>query len=275
MDDIIQYNKKRWEQLAGANVLYSRPALDLDPRSARELLDPYHIMGDVRDKEVLCLASGGGQQSVAFALLGARVTVYDLSETQLERDRTAAAHYGLAVKIVQGDMQDLSAFAGRSFDLVWQPYSINFVPNARRIFGEVARVLRPGGLYRLDFANPFTTGIDEREWNGAAYPLNLPYVDGAEIIFNDPDWEIWDDAGNCARVPGPREFRHTLSTVVNGLVELGFILLGLWEWMGQEAGGAPGEQAEPGTWEHFIQVAPPWFHMWLAYRPDFLGKHGA
>ena len=41
--------------------------------------------------DVLCLAAGGGQQSVAFALLGANVTVFDLSETQLEHDRLAAA----------------------------------------------------------------------------------------------------------------------------------------------------------------------------------------
>ena len=35
---------------------------------------------------VLCLACGGGQQSVALALLNANVTVFDLSEGQLDRD---------------------------------------------------------------------------------------------------------------------------------------------------------------------------------------------
>src|SRR4051794_14785732 len=104
MDELGKYNKDRWEDLAAANVEYSRPLLDLTPDSARRLVDPYGVMGEVNDKQVLCLASGGGQQSVAFALLGAHVTVLDLSETQLERDRLSLARYGLSAALLQGDM---------------------------------------------------------------------------------------------------------------------------------------------------------------------------
>ncbi|MET0647531.1 MAG: class I SAM-dependent methyltransferase [Pyrinomonadaceae bacterium] len=57
---------------------------------------------------MLCLAGGGGRESACFALLGAAVTVFDLSPEQLERDRLAAAHYGTHVETVRGDMRDLS-----------------------------------------------------------------------------------------------------------------------------------------------------------------------
>lgn len=264
MDELARYNKERWEELARAGVVFSRPALDLDETSARLMLDPQGVLGEVQGKDVLCLAAGGGQQSAAFGLLGARVTVCDLSETQLERDREAAAHYGLSVRAVQGDMRDLSQFGAGSFDVVWQAHSLKFVPEARRVFGEVARVLRPGGLYRVDCANPFVGGIDERDWNGEAYPLSLPYVDGAETTPADPFWEVWDEDGNCRKVRGPREFRHTLSTVVNGLVERGFLILGLWE----ELNAQP--DAPPGTWEHFKLIVPPAFQIWAALRPDLL-----
>jgi ubiquinone/menaquinone biosynthesis C-methylase UbiE len=66
-------------------------------------------------------------ESAAFALLGPRVTVFDLSEGQLERDRQAARHYGQAVRTIQGDMRDLSQLADISFDIVSQPYSSNSV----------------------------------------------------------------------------------------------------------------------------------------------------
>src|SRR3712207_7981831 len=49
-----------------------------------------------------------------------------------------SAHYHVAIEAVQGDMRDLSRFAA-AFDLVWQPYSLNFVPDARAVFGQVAR----------------------------------------------------------------------------------------------------------------------------------------
>ncbi len=74
------------------------PFLDLDVSSARRLLDPDGIMDEVEGKRVLCLASGGGQQSAAFALLGAEVTVFDISETQLSvtasPPRTTACQFG-------------------------------------------------------------------------------------------------------------------------------------------------------------------------------------
>ena len=70
MDEIAEYNRARWEELAKANVMYSRPWLDLDETSARTAIDTEGLLGTVAGKNVLCLAGGGGQQSAAFALLG-------------------------------------------------------------------------------------------------------------------------------------------------------------------------------------------------------------
>src|SRR5829696_5371643 len=108
MDEIARYNIQRWQALVEANALFTRPALDLDISSARGRVDPEGRLGDLAGKVVLCLACGGGQQSVAFALLGANQTVADLSKTQLQRDDEAAAHYSIDVKIVQADIRDLS-----------------------------------------------------------------------------------------------------------------------------------------------------------------------
>ena len=51
-------------------------------------------------KDVLCLAAGGGQQSAVFGLLGARVTVIDFTQGQLDGDITAAKHYGYPVETI-------------------------------------------------------------------------------------------------------------------------------------------------------------------------------
>jgi hypothetical protein len=69
MDELTKYNIARWKALVDANALFTRPALNLDPISARERLDPEGRLGDIAGKDVLCLACGGGQQSIAFALL--------------------------------------------------------------------------------------------------------------------------------------------------------------------------------------------------------------
>ena len=75
----------------------------------------------LRGLDVLGLASGGGQQAPIFAAVGAKVTVLDNSERQLEQDQIVARRDGLQVDSVLGDMRDLSRFSAESFDLVFNP----------------------------------------------------------------------------------------------------------------------------------------------------------
>ena len=69
--------------------------------------------------KVLCLASGGGQQAPIFAALGAEVTLLDASARQLAQDRFVAERDNLSIRLVEGDMADLSAFADASFGLIF------------------------------------------------------------------------------------------------------------------------------------------------------------
>lgn len=274
MDETSAFNQSKWDELAARGVEFGRPLLHLTPETARDFLDPFGMLGDVQGKYVLCLASAGGQQSAAFAVLGARTSVIDLSTTMLDRDRQAAAHYGLPIDVQQGDMRDLSRYPNRFFDLVWQPYSLNFIPDPNPVFAEVARVLRPGGRYFFQFHNPFLMGLTELDWNGEGYSMRAFYQNGAEIP--DPQWEFPDEQGNIVKVPGPRAFRHALSAVINRLVGLGFLLTGLWEEDGLNTGPAGqegSENAAPGSWEHYLRVAPPFLSLWLSYQPDVISNH--
>ena len=256
LDDIAAFNKDRWEELSREGVQFGIPWLDLAPAEALRRIDPEGVPMDAKGWDVLCLAASGGQQSAAFGLLGARVTVFDISETQLEKDRLAAAHYRLELRTVQGDMRDLSCFAPDSFDVVWQPYSLNYSPVVEPVFREVARVLRPDGIYEVTFANPFTQALDDDSWDGEGYRLRGPYTDGEDVRRYSPIWEVEQSDGSVIAVDRPHEFRHNLSTVLNALVQNGFVLLHLQEWSRQA------DPLEPGSWPHFTQFAPPWFDSW-------------
>jgi len=254
MDDLAHFNRQRWNALVQAGIEYSRPLLDLDEAGARSFLRDPGLLGDLRGRSVLCLANGGGQQSAAFAVMGAHVTVLDLSDAQLDGDRQAAEHYQVPMRLEHGDMRDLSRFAAASFDVVWQEYSINFVPDCRAVFAQVRRVLRTGGLYRVDFANPDGMSILETSWTGTGYLVTDRCVDG-EVFYDDPAWDILGPDGLLRRVEGPREFRHTFPTFLNGLVEYGFILRRIEAKAGDESAG-------PGSWEHMQTFVPPWFRLW-------------
>ncbi|TMR98355.1 class I SAM-dependent methyltransferase [Nonomuraea basaltis] len=259
-DEIYHYNEERWEALVEADALFTRPMLDLDAEKAQAYLglDRLGIPGDLAGRKVLCLAGGGGQQSAAFALLGADVTVFDISSGQLERDRSAAEHYGVGIRTIQGDMRDLSALDDSSFDLVWHPYSLTFVPDSRIVFREVARVVERGGYYYLMCANPFFSGLTHDSWNGEGYTLRQPYTDEAATCYPDQDW-VYDRKPVRGRIREPMEYRQTLSRIVNSLIREGFMLTLLSEVRGDYPG------AEPGSWAHFTGVAPPWLEFVWQY----------
>lgn len=262
MDEIAEYNVERWRRLVEASALFTRPLLNLDATSARATLDPRGWLGELAGRRVLCLAGGGGRESAAFALLGARVTVFDLSEEQLRQDRRAAAHYRTEVETIRGDMRDLSRLHGAGFDLVWHSYSLNFVPDARAVFREVARVVRAGGLYRLMCANPFVMGATTKDWDGRGYALSEAYLDGAEVTGADEDW-VYEREGREAVRP-PREYRHGFGTLVGGLAEQGFRLLRASE--DESIHLKP--DAEPGTWDHFVSIVRPWLTFLSRYDPE-------
>ena len=260
-DDLARTNRERWNGLVAADVQYARPWLDLDQETARQRVDPVGLLGDLRGRRVLCLAGGGGQQSAAFALLGAEVTVFDLSDAMLDRDRQAAAHYGHSVRLIQGDARDLGPLESDSFDAIWQAHCLTFIPQLDPLLDGVSRVLAPAGIYHLSCWNPLAYGAEEH-WTGQGYLLRDPYVEGAEARIGDGFWDIDTADGRHVRAEGPREFRHTLTAIFRGLLSRGFVLLDVYE----EPAGDP--TAPGGSWAHFCSIAPPWLCLWSALRAD-------
>ena len=261
LDRITEANQKYWNSQVNGGNIYTRPWLDLPAAMVRAfaageidvLPEPYayiypqHLFRDVAGKDVLCLASGGGQQSAVFGLLGARVTVFDLTEGQLEGDRRAAAQHGYQVTTVQGDMRDLSVFVPGSFDIVFQEISICFVPDVRPVYREVARVLGPGGLYRIAHLSSATQCALDTSWDGVGYRIACPYR-GGEI-------EDVDDSS--------REFRHLLSDTFNGLVEAGLAIQGVWEDPRHLHHDC---NAMPGSYEHYLTYVAAYFAI-VARKP--------
>ena len=254
-DFVTVTNRKWWEKMVKEKCGFTRPWLDLDPVVVQKFANgqlkvipeplndifPASVLIDVKDKNVLCLASGGGQQSAVFGVLGAKVTVVDISEGQLSGDKQAADHYGYKVTTIQTDMKDLAALNNASFDLVYQAPSMGYIPDVRQIYSEVARILRSGGLYRVDAQNPLSQFVDESSWDGKGYRVSIPYSVRKQYR-----------SGNKEVI----EFRHHLDDIFNGLIECGFTI--------EQVQEAPSNlyqsmQDKPGSWGHSLRYLPGLF----------------
>src|SRR4051794_22774461 len=125
--DVFAYNRRAWDRQAQTGNRWPGPVgphgLDAPRRRAWQggppptRPVPRGWFPALAGLEILCLASGGGQQGRVLAAAGAAVTVLDASPVQLARDRLVADREGLPLRTVEGDMADLSAFPEGTFGL--------------------------------------------------------------------------------------------------------------------------------------------------------------
>ena len=95
--------------------------------------------------KILCLACGGGQQAPILAAAGADVTVFDNSLAQLTQDRLVSQRENLPLKIVRGDMRDLSAFADGATASDWATTALSWAVSNGIMNGKGDGVLDPTG----------------------------------------------------------------------------------------------------------------------------------
>lgn len=94
--------------------------------------------------ELLDVATGSGNVSIAAARAGARVTGLDLTPKLLDAQRRLAAQAGVEIELVEGDAEALP-FADASFDRVTSCFGVMFAPRQQLAASELVRVTRPGG----------------------------------------------------------------------------------------------------------------------------------
>jgi len=239
-DEVASANELHWEKMVREGCGFTIPWLNLDPDLIRQYargeldpvpeplteMSPHNVFADVEDRNVLCLACGGGQQSAVFALLGARVTVVDLAQGQLDGDRKAAEYYGYEITTIHSDMRDLSCLSDGSFDIVYGT-AMCYVPDTWQVYSEVARVLSPGGLYRTDWHQP---AVHFATWDGDGYRITKPYSEKVDY-----------------REDGAIEFRHYMDDIFNGLLDVGLSIRQVDDLSRYQK---LNPQSPPGTWTH-------------------------
>ncbi|HEU5073400.1 MAG TPA: methyltransferase domain-containing protein [Polyangiaceae bacterium] len=104
------------------------------------------LLGDLRGKRVLDVACGPGALARSAAGRGAQVVATDFAPGMVEELRRLAAAEGLADAIDAHVMNaEALALENASFDAVFCLFGFMFFPDRARAFGELNRVLKPGG----------------------------------------------------------------------------------------------------------------------------------
>ena len=234
---IYDQNRAAWNRLAEGSSRFAQCATDDECREPLATLDGRGwLPASVAGLDVLCLASGGGWQSILYAVAGARVTVVDLSPAMLALDAREATRRNLNVRIVEGSMDDLSVLNDESFDIVHQPVSTCYVADLGLVYREISRVTRDGGMYISQHKQPTSlqlVGRDDQQ----------RYIVGNSYYHRGPLPPPTDDS---YREPGAVEFLHRWDMLVGELCRSGFVLEDLREPFRGNPNAAPGDYHHRG-----------------------------
>jgi len=153
--------------------------------------DELGVLGDLEGRRVLELGCGAAQWSVALARRGVRPVAFDLSDRQLGHARRLRAEAAVDFPLVQATAESLP-FAAASFDVVFCDHGAMSFARPEPTVAEVARVLRPGGLFAFSHASPLlelcwdedAKVVDERLH--ASYFDLYEIADGAKVSYELP-----------------------------------------------------------------------------------------
>ncbi len=232
--NILHYNRETWNrEVNGGENPWTQPvSADVIARARNGdfgvLLTenknvPLAWFPPLKGADILCLASGGGQQGPILAAAGANVTVFDNSPRQLAQDRFVAEREGLSIHLIEGDAADLSVFADESFDAVFNPCSTVFMKDVRPVWKEAYRVLRHGGILMTGSMNPIQYIFDLNKMDAGILEIkySIPYSDVEQL--SEAELKKFMDAGL------PLEFGHSLTDLLGGQCDAGFHIVDLYE----------------------------------------------
>lgn len=126
---------------------------------------------------------------------------------------------------LQGNMQDLSAFADGSFDCIVHPWSNGYIDDVKPVWRECARVLKKGGLLLAGFGNPISCIFNVGKYEQGILQVEnaIPYADIDHL--DDPATRVIAEAEGYL-------WGHTLEDQIQGQIDAGFALIGFYEDIG-------------------------------------------
>ncbi len=138
---ISTLNKERWSGKLAGHIYRNADAL-----FAPEQVILKRISRKIRGKRILDIGVGTGRTTGSLLSLSPHYTGIDYSRAMVERAQRR--HPDVDYRCM--DARDLTAFADKTFDLVWFSFNgIDYVSHEDRlrILGEIHRVTKPGGYF--------------------------------------------------------------------------------------------------------------------------------
>lgn len=228
MSDYSEYfaaNKTGWNQ----RTAFHKDSSFYDLKGFREgktVLNSIELdeVGDVTGKSLLHLQCHFGMDTLDWARRGASVTGLDFSEEAIATANNLATELSLDAHFVCANVYDLDQQITESFDIVFSSYGVvGWLPDLNKWAQLVAAKVKPGGFFYLAEFHPVVWMFDDN-FEKIIYAYDDQGVIETELSGTYADRE--------APIRGKEYgWNHSLSEVINALIQAGLELTSLNEWM--------------------------------------------
>ena len=195
----------------------SRSQLGLEGAGEWHQLEP--MFPELTGKAVLDLGCGYGWHCKYAADHGAKMVLgIDQSLRMIQEAKTRNASDCIEYRVC--DLMSFS-YPENTFDLVVSNLVLHYLKDLREVYSSVYKTLKQGGIFLFNIEHPtFTAGVHQQFRDDGTWPVTDYYYTG-ERSTDFLGYEV-------------KKYHHTLTQIINDLIQVGFVLEALVEAMPPE-----------------------------------------
>lgn len=141
-NEAATYDKDRWNTRSGQYV----------DKVQKEVV--LSLLGDLREKKVIDIATGTGRFALLVALNGAQVTVVDSSESMLDLTIERFQKAGLikSLSVIKNKANQIEV-PNNKFDICLCINGLNHIPTYSGVLAEISRIMKNNGISVTNYTN--------------------------------------------------------------------------------------------------------------------------
>jgi SAM-dependent methyltransferase len=240
-----EQNKRAWEHRAYEfwNRQYGKPedfAVRLIENPLEQLKKHKSYFDNIDGKKIANLCGSNGRKAVPLALLGAEVTVFDISEENKQYALELAAHAKTSIEYIVTDLYDIDQIKyGGFFDILYLEGGIlHYFHDLNRLMSLLFSMLKVDGLLVLSDFHPFKKCITKK--TDGQYQVKDNYFE-EEIHSGDVAFKYFFAEQEQENFPEVRVRYYTISDIINSSIAAGFKLQKFEEHRGWNGENIPWE----------------------------------
>ncbi|HBN85302.1 MAG TPA: class I SAM-dependent methyltransferase [Clostridiales bacterium] len=247
MDEVALKNKKAWEYRAYEfwNMNYGTPkekAVEIlhNPKACLRYHQKY--FDDIKGSNIANVCGSNGRIAVPLAVLGAVVTIFDISEENQKYALELADSAGVSIIYEVGDFNNVDLKRhGNVFDIAYLEGGIlHYFHNLNLFFSKLYGIIKPGGKLILSDFHPFRKIVAMGQIGKSTQVTDGDYFD-ISVFNGEVAYKSHFPQDEQQFFPDCSLRYYTLSEIINAAINTGFNIREFIEHPNWENKKVPGE----------------------------------